>query len=188
MNKEMTISVTCKDDATKERYMALAAKMEADTEFKSGLNMCKSDKDVYDLYSKHGYTDMDFETFKVEFKNIIDGVVNIHQEGNVKLSEDDLDNVVGGFDAFKFFTGTFNVLPILGPLISGTAKAIKAGIDGQGAAGVIKNLGVGLGVAMVDAVTVIGTAGLGAGVSMGVKAGIMVGESAIKSGLNEALE
>lgn len=183
----MTISVTCKDEATKARYMTLAAKMEADSEFKAALNQCKTEQSIFDLYKKHGYTDLSFETFKVEFRDMINGIVNAQPAGTFELSEDDLENVVGGFDLFRFFTAAISAVPIAGPIIAGVAKAIKAGVTGQGAAEVVKQLGVGLGLAMVDAVVTIATMGAGNVVTTALKAGL-IATGAIKAGLNEALD
>jgi len=184
MNNAMTISVTCKDEETKAKYEVLAAKMKEDTEFQAGLNLCKNDKDVYDLYVKHGYTDLCFEDFCVEFKETIDGIVNVQSEGTFELTEAELDNVVGGFSWFKFLTSVVSVIPIAGPLIAGVAKAVKAGIEGKGMAEVVKQVAVGVGLALVDTAVMIGTGGVGSGAAMAIK----VGMAGVKAGLNSALE
>lgn len=188
MSNAMTIAITCKDEATKERYTTLAAKMEDDSEFKAGLNLCKTEKEIFDLYAKHGYTDLDFETFKVEFKSLIDSIIKVQPAGTFELTEDELENVVGGFDFFRFFTSVISAVPIAGPLIAGVAKAVKAGIEGKGAAEVVKQMAVGVGLALVDTVVTIATAGAGAALTTGVKTGIQLGFGAVKAGLNEALD
>ena len=187
MTNAMTISVTCKDEAAKERYTALATKMKDDSEFKAALNQCKTDQEIYDAYKDRGYTDMDFETFKVEFKKMIDDIVSVQKEGSFELSENELENVVGGFSFFRAFTGVVSALPIAGPLISGVAKAVKAGIEGKGIEEIVKQAAVGVGLALVDSVVTISTMGTGAVVAGAVRTGMALGMGAIKTGLQESL-
>ena len=184
MTNAMTISVTCKDEATKARYTALAAKMDADSEFKAALNQCKTEQEIYNAYNDRGYTDLDFGTFKTEFKKMIDDIVNVQQPGTFELTENELENVVGGFSFFKAITSFVSVIPVAGPLIAGVAKAVKAGIEGKGIEEVVKQAAVGVGLALVDAVVTISTAGVGTAAVTGIKLGMQ----AVKVGLNAALD
>ena len=108
----------------------------------------------------------------------------IMKDLNRELTMEELEGVVGGFSFFNLFTSVISVIPIAGPIISGVAKAVKAGVDGKGFSGVVLELAEGAGLAMVDAVVTIATAGVGTGVATGIRLGM----AGIKFGLTEATE
>ncbi|MBR4386261.1 MAG: hypothetical protein IKP51_07045 [Treponema sp.] len=182
MENTFTVQVTCKDEELAARYEALAKKMASDADFNAQLPKCKSEEELYNLYLSHGYTDLSFEDFVEQLGYTVEQINSAAGCESMELTECELENVVGGFSFFKFATSVVSVIPIAGPIISGVAKAVKAGIDGEGASGIVLELAKGAGLAMVDAVVTIATAGVGSGVSMGIK----VGMGAIKAGINEA--
>ncbi len=182
MEQKLSIDVTCETQEIAAKYEELSRKMLNDKEFQEALKLCKSDREIYDLYTKHGYTDLSFEDFSKEFSSIMEQMLGSNDASTMELTTEELENVVGGFNFFRFITSTVSVIPIAGPLISGVAKAVKAGIDGKGLEGITLEVAKGLGTAMVDAVVTIGTAGAGTAVTMGAK----VAMGAVKAGLGEA--
>ena len=170
--KKITVQVTCKDEATTEKYKVLAEKMAKDTDFAERIKICKSDRDIYDLYAEKGYTDLNFEDFITQLGTDLEQLRG--QMNKFELSEEELDAVVGGFSFFSMFTTAISVIPIAGPVISGVAKAIKAGVEGKGVEAIVLDVAIGLGTAMVDAVVVIGTAGMGTAATTAFKVGMGV--------------
>ena len=181
-NTKITVDVTCQDQATAENYKALAQKMVNDKEFTEKLKTCHSMTEVYELYKESGYTDLPYEEFKEAFEKSVAECHEAIKNGEMALTEEELESIVGGFSFFKFCTSVVNVIPIAGPIIAGAAKAIKAVCDGKGASGAVLEMAKGLGTAMVDAVVTIGTAGVGTGIATGIK----IGMTAVKVGLDQA--
>ncbi len=171
-NKKISVQVTCNDQATAENYKVLAEKMTNDSGFTKKLEKCRSMSEVYNLYKESGYTDLSYEEFSKAFEKTVKQCKEVLATGNMELSENELEEVVGGFDFFKLGTSLVNTFPIIGPIVSGTVKAIKAVCDGKGASGAVLEMAKGLGTAMADAVVTIGTAGVGTVVSSAVKVGL----------------
>ncbi len=123
---------------TEQEYGALSEKMKNDTEFLDKVKACKTEYEIYDTYKEAGYTDVSFEEFSSAFKDIakimaVANEVKTEKEGKEtkELSEEQLDAVVGGFDLFKFFVGITDFIPVIGPLVSDSIKAVKAFANGN---------------------------------------------------------
>ena len=175
--KALTVKVTCESNEVQARYEVLAKKMIDDSEFKAKLNQCKTEESIYGLYKDFGYTDLSFEDFKVQFKDQIASIVTVLPKETFELTEDELDNVVGGNFFFDAFIGIVNLIPVAGPIIAGVAKAVKAGIEGQGIDKIVANVGVGLLIGAFDAIVTISTLGTGNALTTGAK--IALGAAAV---------
>lgn len=122
---------------TEQEYKELSEKMRNDAEFWETIKSCKTEREIYDTYKNAGYTDVDFEEFKSvfpELKRIVDVANQVASKDGktfVKLTDAQLDQVVGGFDLLKFFVGLTDFIPLVGPLVSGSIKAIKAFASGD---------------------------------------------------------
>ncbi len=184
MENKLHFDVTCQSQEIAAKYEELARKMLNDKEFHEALKNCKSEREIYDLYVKHGYTDLPYEEFAKQLGDTLHQIQSTNLVGNAELTMEELEGVVGGFSFFNFFTSVISVIPIAGPIISGVAKAVKAGVDGKGFSGVVLELAEGAGLAMVDAVVTIATAGAGTTVATGIRLGM----AGIKFGLTEATE
>lgn len=183
MENKLHFNVTCQTQEIAARYEELARKMLNDEAFHDALKLCKSGKDIYATYKDFGYTDLEFEDFVIQLSDVMMQIKETDViEGTSELTMEELEEVVGGFSFFNFFTSVISIIPIAGPIISGVARAIKAGIDGQGFSGVVLELAKGAGMAMVDAIVTISTAGVGTGAATAIKLGM----SAVKFGINEA--
>lgn len=180
-NNGFQVQVTAKDESTAKRYAELAQKMAGDEKFLNAVRFCQSERDLYDVYVKYGYTDLPFGEFSEQLGGALRQIQGVAGDG-AELSEEELENVVGGFDFFKFCTTVVSVVPVVGPVVSGVAKAVKAGIEGKGVEAIVLECAKGAGLAMVDGVALLATGGMSAGVQMGVKIGL----GAVKAGLNEA--
>ena len=177
---EFTVEVNCTDEALAERYNELAGKMADDKDFTDRLKECKSEEAVYELYKEKGYTDLPYEEF---LKQLSTDLQKLHsQMDEFDLTEEELEGVSGGFNAFRFATTVVSCIPIAGPIIAGVAKSVKAGIDGKGTEGVTLEMAKATGLSLVDAIVMISGSSLkGKG-----KWGLMLGSAAMKAGLNEA--
>lgn len=182
MKNKLHFDVTCQSQEIAAKYEELARKMINDKEFHEALKNCNSEKEIYDLYVKHGYTDLPYEDFVKQLGDTMLQLKNTNLVGNTELTIEELEGVVGGFNFVNFFASAASVIPIAGPIIGGVAKAIKAGVDGQGACGVVLQLAEGLGLAMVDSVVTISTAGLGTAATTFIKLGM----AGIKAGITES--
>jgi len=188
MNKNFTVQVKCQDEGTRAKYTALAAQMVNDEDFKSRLNFCKNEEGVYDLYKEKGYTDLSFTDFAEQFRDTLNQLFNVENSGSFELSEDELEDVVGGFDFFKFATAFVSAVPVVGPIIAGTAKAIKAGLEGKGIEEIVKQAAVGVGLAMIDGVVCLATMGTAPLITGTAKIALNVGMAGFKAGLNCCLD
>ena len=181
-NKKMTISVTCETDEIAKKYEVLARKMANDEEFNNSLKNCKSEREVYNLYVQHGYTDLSFEEFSAQLGDTLSQINQTIGNKTTELSSEELESVVGGYNFFRVFTSILSAVPIAGPILSGVAKAIKAGVDGKGAEGVILNIGVGIAGSLFDTAIAIATGGAGEV----AKAAFKVGAAGFKASVNES--
>lgn len=77
---------------TQAEFDRLSEKMAKDEAFKKALFECHTEKEVFDLYKKNGYTDLEFPDFVIKFKDQV--VTALQQSG--ELSEEELQMVVGG--------------------------------------------------------------------------------------------
>ncbi len=180
--KKITVQVTCKDEATAQKYRLLAEKMATDKDFLERLQTCGTERQIYDLYKEKGYTDLSYEDFIMQLG---DQLEQIHKQmGTFELSMEELESVVGGFSLFTFITSALSCVPVAGPIISGVAKAIKAGIDGKGIEQIVLDCAIGAGLAMFDAVIMIGTAGMGAGAATAINIGVCT----MKTGVSMATD
>ena len=182
-NKKLEITVTCKDESTVKKYSELAQKMANDTALVENAKKCANMKELYELYKKNGYTDLSFEDFAETFKRDFSNLGFMNPNEMRELSDDDLENIAGG-GWFSVICATVSFIPIAGPLISGVAKAVKAGIEGKGIGEIVKHTALGVTGALFDTVVTIGTAGVGTGATIAIKAGI----GALKSGTSVAVD
>lgn len=182
-DREYTLQVTARDEETARRYAELARKMAGDEQFNSAVKFCRSERDLYDTYVKFGYTDLPFEEFSEQLGGTLRQIKGTIESGG-ELSDEELENVVGGFGWFSFITSVVSSIPVAGPVISGVAKAVKAGIEGKGVESIVLECAKGVGLAMVDGVAMIATGGM----SVGVKMAVGVGLAAVKTGIKEATE
>lgn len=179
---KITVQVTCQDDATANRYRVLAERMATDKNFLERLQTCSTERQIYDLYNEKGYTDLGFEDFLNQLGDQLEQIQN--QMGSFQLSMEELDNVVGGFSLFSFITAALSCIPVAGPIISGVAKAVKDGIDGKGIEEIVLDCAIGTGLAMFDAVILIGTAGIGTGAATAINIGVCT----MKTGVSMATD
>ena len=77
---------------TQAEFDRLSEKMAKDEAFKKALFECDTEKEIFDLYKKNGYTDLEFPEFVIKFKDQM--VTALQQSG--ELSEEELQMVVGG--------------------------------------------------------------------------------------------
>ena len=147
---------------TEQEYDALSEKMKNDKEFLEKVKACKSEHQIYETYKEAGYTDVGFEEFSEAFKGvsrILDTINDLKAEkegktatATAQLTDEQLDSVVGGFDLFKFFVGITDFIPIIGPMVSDTIKAVKAFTDGDIRGG-LKDLFNGVAVTTISALS-----------------------------------
>ena len=177
---ELLVEVNCTDEALAERYNKLANQMANDKDFTERLKDCKSEQALYDLYVEKGYTDLPYDDF---LKQLGQDLEKLHgQMEEFDLTEDELEGIAGGFNAFRFATTVVSCIPIAGPIIAGVAKSVKAGLEGKGSEAVTLEAAKATGLALVDAIVTISAGSLkGRG-----KWALMFGSAAIKAGLNEA--
>ena len=102
MEQKLSIDVTCETQEIAAKYEELSRKMLNDKEFQEALKLCKSDREIYDLYTKHGYTDLSFEDFSKEFSSIMEQMLGSNDASTMELTTEELENVVGGFNFFRF--------------------------------------------------------------------------------------
>ncbi len=169
--KKIEMTVTCKDHETAVKYKELVEKMAKDKVFIEKIKECKDMKELYNLYKKYGYTDLDFEGFSKQLKTDVTNLGLIDSNKVTELTDQDLENIAGGFSFIKALCTIVSAVPIVGPVISGAVKAVQAGID-KGACAAVLEVGKGLGLGMVDAVAFIATAGASTAGSVGVKVGL----------------
>ena len=182
MENKLHFDIICENQEIAAKYEELARKMLEDKEFHEALKDCKSEREIYDLYVKHGYTDLPYEDFIKQLSDTMLQIKNTNLVGSQELTMEELEGVVGGFSFFNLITNVVSVIPIASPILSGVAKAVKAGIDGEGFSGVVLEIAKVAGMAMADAVVTIATAGAGTA----LVAGMNLGMAAVKFGINEA--
>lgn len=116
---------------TQEEYVELYKKMQNDKDFNETLKTAKSGREIYDIYTKFGYTDLSYEEFSKTCKEKITALAEHYQKQNPsdaeKLSTEDLDTVVGGASSdWNTVINFVSAIPFLGPILSG---GIKVGLD-----------------------------------------------------------
>lgn len=119
---------------TQEEYKALYKKMLNDEEFFKRIEPLTDKKDIYLAYKEFGYTDMEYDDFIVEFDSRTGRIIeecNKRLSEKKELSDEELDHIVGGVDLFQLITGIVAFVPGVGPVLSGLARGIKEGINGN---------------------------------------------------------
>jgi len=139
----ISINITCQDEQVKEKFTAISAKMNDDSTFINELKFCEDDRSIYELYKKYGYTDLPFDDFIVQFKDTVDAVNDSQSEEAFELSEEELENVVGGISFYKYFMAAISALPVTGPFMAGISKAYSLGRQGENLGQVFHQLGIG---------------------------------------------
>lgn len=140
---------------TREEYTALYKKMLTDDEFLTKVDTLKTKDEIYDAYKTYGYTDMNYDDFMKEFSDKLNGIIKAYKEktqNSRQLSDEELDEIVGGFEWFNFIASIVSLIPAVGPLISGVAKAIYDGVNGKGFEKIFMDVAIGYGGGLMDGI------------------------------------
>lgn len=108
--------------------------MTEDTDFLDKCKTCKNIKELYLAYKEFGYTDLDYSDFEPQFNQLFNDFPLTEKE-NHELTTEDLEKVVGGFGDFNPFgtvKGLIPIFPVIGPIVKGTTRIIKATTGGSG--------------------------------------------------------
>ena len=134
-----------------ESVVNLSNKMAEDKEFQDELNKVESIKQMYDVYTKYGYTDQPYETFEQFFNILLTNQMQTNQvqtNNPQELSDEELETVAaaGLFSKlFKYVKKAISYVPVVGPCVNtvidaaeSVAKVVK---DPKNALNTLKDFG-----------------------------------------------
>lgn len=111
-----------------DKNQEIAEKIKNDKEFLSEVKTCKNAKELYDTYVKYGYANIPFDDFKQAFE---DRVNNLSKSGAIKLTDEELDAIVGG-SFWNFFAAAINIVPFVGGFASAITDLCTGNLHGAG--------------------------------------------------------
>ncbi len=174
---------------TEEEYKELYKKMLTDKAFMKELEDLKEKSQIYEVYKKYGYTDMNYDDFMEEFEARASIIFDTYKQkmGEKKeLSEEDLDQIVGGLDIFNLVCNLVSVIPGIGPVAGGIAKGIRDGITGKGDHRVAADILTGFALGLADGAIPIFGGAFTAGKILAATIGIGMAKVGITTALDEA--
>lgn len=115
---------------TEKDFKDLWVKMACDKEFLAAAKTAKNEHDLYDIYKKYNYTNVEFDEFMKILGSRVENVYKTYSDPK-KLTEEELEQVVGGFNIFRFFMGLIDAVPVFGPIVATAMKGVADAVQGN---------------------------------------------------------
>lgn len=170
-----------------EDYRELYRKMLNDKAFIKELEGLNEKPQIYEVYKKYGYTNMNYDEFMEEFDARASIIFDTYRQkvGEKKeLSDEELDQVVGGLDIFNLICNFVAIVPGIGPVVSGIAKGIKDGVTGKSDHRIAADILTGFALGLADCAFPI----FGGAITGGKILATTLGIGAVKLGVTTALD